>query len=73
MCLSGPLTRLAVRRVSGRADSYPHPGEGGIALVGSVPAAGGSRAYQVAYRDAPSWCTPATFTVSNSYVVGWRP
>jgi hypothetical protein len=73
MCMTGPLRRLAVRSVSSQADAYPHAGEAGIALVGSVPPAGGTRAYQVAYRDAQSWCTPATFTISNSYVVGWRP
>jgi hypothetical protein len=72
-CFGGTAVRLAVRGITGGQDTYPHAGETGVALKGSVPALGGSRTYQVVYRDAATFCTSSTFNTSNAYVIAWQP
>jgi len=72
-CVGGTIVRLATRSVTVGQDTYPHPGELGVALQGSVPALGGTRTYQVVFRDASFWCTASTYNTSNAYVIAWRP
>jgi hypothetical protein len=72
-CFGGAAVRLAVHSVQGGADTYPHAGETGIAQKGALPLVGGTRTYQVVYRDAASYCTSSTFNSSNGYVITWQP
>jgi hypothetical protein len=74
-CMAGPTMRIAlvhtVPGIPGR--QYPQTGEACISVRGSVPPSGGYRAYQVWYRSAQAFCTPATFNMSSAVGVNWLP
>jgi len=40
-------------------------------IAGSVPLGGATRYYQVNYRNAASFCTIATFNITNSLRAVW--
>jgi len=44
-----------------------------VSLQGQIPFYGGTRTYQVSYRNSASFCTPATFNISNGMIVVWIP
>lgn len=71
-CATGSVTRLSTRTNSGGASSYPGPGDASISTRGGVSAPG-IRTYQTYYRDLGSFCTPATFNVTNAVLVRWVP
>ncbi len=72
-CIFGPLMRLWRHTNTQPIESFPGPGEIGLAARGGVPAGGGVRHYQVVYRDAAAWCTSATWNTSNAYRIEWAP
>jgi hypothetical protein len=72
-CAGGALTRLSTKLASGGMVSYPSVGEAPVSVQGLVPPAGGTRAYQVLYRDAVSFCSSATFNTTNAVIVSWSP
>jgi hypothetical protein len=75
LCLSGVLTRLAVR-VTDAAGTLVYPAVGtdpSIALAGGIPPAGGVQHYQLVYRDSPPFCTSGTFNTTNALSVTWMP
>jgi hypothetical protein len=71
-CVAGTMTRLAVRTNTGGASAYPVGAEPRISLRGGATP-GALLGYQVLYRDAPSFCTSATFNLTNGVVVAWAP
>jgi hypothetical protein len=42
-----------------------------ISLRGALPPGGGTRYYQVWYRDVIPFCTPAGFNTSNALTIVW--
>jgi len=71
-CVTGSLTRLGTRPNVTGASSVPAPGNPTLSIAGGV-ATPGTRYYQVAYRDTASFCTPATFNMTNAVSVVWTP
>jgi len=74
-CTGGTIVRLGIETATGVFASYPGaPGDLPVSQKGLLPAAGGSRAYQVWYRDSsPSYCTASTFNTSNGVMIHWLP
>lgn len=72
-CVGGTLIRLQSVTASAGAASLPVPGGSSISVLGHVPSTGGTRYYQVWYRDPANFCTPDTFNISNGMVVVWAP
>ncbi len=72
-CVGGSILRLGLRSVVSSASSFPQPGDLAISTVGLVPPSGGTRFYQAYYRNAVSYCTPATTNRTNGVVVQWSP
>lgn len=74
LCLGGAIRRLLVRTASGGVASFPGTVPHGVASLGGVPAGGGTRVYQVFYRDqSAAHCTPGRFNLSNAYTIVWTP
>ena len=71
-CAGGVVTRLGVKQAAGGAASFPDAGDPSIHAQGSVSAAD-TRTYQVWYRNSASFCTPATFNLTNAVRVRWAP
>jgi hypothetical protein len=73
-CVGGSLLRIGAKHASGGSASYPGAGDLTVSFRGNVPALGAQRSYQVWYRNPdPSFCTSATFNVSNGMLVTWAP
>ena len=75
-CVAGILKRLYVKNASGGAVSAPAIGDPSItvrsAQLGDTIPAGGTRYYQVYYRDPNTgWCPSLTFNVTNGVRIGW--
>jgi len=71
-CVGGNVLRLGTKvNVNGRS-WYPGPGDPPISVRGLVTTPG-VRTYQIWYRNAASFCTPATFNLTNGYEVTWLP
>jgi len=71
VCANGVVIRLGVRQASSGASRYPGPGGIPVSVRGQVPASGGARYYQIWYRVAATFCTPATWSFSNAYRIDW--
>jgi hypothetical protein len=72
-CIGGSLIRLKQRPVVGGSASYPVPGDLSVSARGSVPATGGTRSYQVAYRDPLLSVCGTGFTITSAVSVIWVP
>ncbi len=72
-CASGSVTRLGTKVNAGGASQYPVAGDLSISVRGLLPAAGGTRTYQVWYRNAAAFCTVSTFNLTNGISVQWVP
>jgi hypothetical protein len=71
-CAGGTVVRLkTVQNASGKSQ-YPEAGDPSVSVRGMV-AAGDLRAYQVWYRNAASFCTTATFNLTNGLSIAWTP
>jgi hypothetical protein len=69
-CVGGVIRRLGAKiNVSG-SSSYPVNGEPSISIKGAN-SAGDVSYYQCWYRDPVSYCTPATFNMTNAVKVIW--
>ena len=75
LCLGGSMVRLGTKHnsTSGASGYGPALGDPPVSVRGHVPAAGGTRFYQIDYRDSASFCTPSTFNLSNGLRVVWIP
>jgi len=72
-CAAGTILRLGTKSNVLGASHYPDIGDASIAVRGLVPSIGGTRYYQVWYRNAANFCTSATFNLSNGWAVPWVP
>jgi enterochelin esterase-like enzyme len=73
-CVGGALTRLGTKQAIANFAQYSSVLDAPISLRGQVPVVGGTRYYQVWYRNPdPTWCTPQTTNLSNSWAVSWTP
>ena len=70
-CAGGTLTRVGTVVANGTVARAPEPGGTPLSVRGGVPTEGGVRYYQVWYRNAASFCTPATFNASSGVVLNW--
>jgi hypothetical protein len=75
LCTAGPVRRLGARVTAGGTASWGGPaGTPPISIGGALPPAGGTRYYQGWYRNqAPAFCTPSRFNLTNGYAVTWVP
>lgn len=74
-CVGGTAIRLAVKSAIGGASTFPDPNVGDplLSIRGQIPAIGGTRYYQVWYRNNAVFCAPETFNLSNAVSVVWVP
>lgn len=73
-CLTGPLVRVAVRQASNGIVQFPAPSSPSLSVLGFVPGAGGTRHYQVRYRDnALNFCNSSNYNWTNGYSIAWTP
>ena len=72
-CFAGTLIRIGVHTAVAGNAVYPLGSETPISVKGGIPATGGTRCYQVWYRDPPAFCTSATTNVTNGMSVVWAP
>ncbi len=72
-CIGGNVMRLGTRAVNGGQVALPSaPGGTALSSLGQVMA-GDVRDYQIWYRNAAQYCTPAAFNLSNGLQVTWAP
>jgi hypothetical protein len=71
-CVAGSVVRLRVEINSGGASHYPGSGDLALHVRGGVGTAG-NRYYQVWYRNAASFCSSATFNLTNGLRIAWAP
>ncbi len=80
-CAGGTVVRLSTYGVVAGTASIGYGGTNGLAggdttplhTQGLVPFSGGTRMYQVWYRNAATFCTSATFNLSNGVEISWIP
>lgn len=73
LCLGGSLIRMGVTSVPTGTQPWPLAGAPPLSVTGVVPAAGGSRYYQVIFRDNPGLCVAGTFNLTSAERVEWTP
>jgi acetyl esterase/lipase len=71
-CVSGTIIRLATQTNLAGSSVYPEPGELPVSLRGLV-SVGSTRHYQVHFRDAQTYCSAATWNLSNGLTATWLP
>ncbi|MBL8863588.1 MAG: S8 family serine peptidase [Planctomycetes bacterium] len=69
-CAGGAIVRLATQVNGAGVSTYPLPGQQPVSQRGLVGAPA-SRTYQVWYRNAASFCTSATFNLTNGLHIVW--
>jgi hypothetical protein len=72
-CAGGSIHRLGTKTNAGGASSYPEAGDPPVSVRGAIPALGGTRTYQVWYRNAATYCTVDTFNLTNGVQAVWLP
>jgi len=73
-CTGGSVIRLGAKLPVGNFAQYSSSSDVPISVKGMVPALGGTRTYQVWYRNPdPSYCTAGTFNLSSGWTVAWTP
>ncbi len=73
LCIGGSVLRLgSVTSVAGNS-RFPGPAGPTLSVRGGVPASGATLHYQLWYRNAANYCTPATFNLTNAVTVAWTP
>jgi hypothetical protein len=70
-CAGGVVVRLGTKTNVAGASQYPASGDASIHVKGNVTAPG-TRTYQVWYRNAATYCTTATFNLTNGVLVTWQ-
>jgi hypothetical protein len=76
LCTGGAILRLKSKLASSGSASFGfgQVGDPPVSAAGQVPPAGGTRVYQVWYRNNhPSFCTAARFDLSNGVEIEWAP
>ena len=73
-CAGGSVIRLGAKLPVSNFAQYSSTSDLPISIKGMVPALGGTRSYQVWYRNPdPTFCTAGTFNLSNGWTVTWTP
>lgn len=72
LCVGGTLTRLGVVASTASGSTFPAPPGSALISQLGVVVAGDVRDYQLWYRDAATYCTPATFNLTNAIRVIWQ-
>jgi hypothetical protein len=70
-CVGGTLIRLGSSTNVAGASRFPDIGDPSVSVRGLVTTPGSRRTYQVWYRDASAFCTPANFNFSNGLLITW--
>jgi hypothetical protein len=73
MCAGGGLIRLGVKANVNGASTFGGANDPLVSVKGAVPANGGTRYYQVWYRDNHAFCTAETYNFTNAVSVVWVP
>jgi hypothetical protein len=73
MCAGGGLVRLGVKANVNGASTFGGGLDPLVSVKGAVPADGGTRYYQVWYRDNHAFCMAETFNFTNAVSVVWVP
>jgi hypothetical protein len=71
-CAGGTTVRLGTKTNAGGASQYPSGTDVPISVRGSN-ASGAVRTYQCWYRNIASFCTGATFNLTNAVETTWQP
>jgi hypothetical protein len=69
-CAGGTIVNLGTKSNVAGASQYPGPGDPSVSVRGLVTAPG-VRTYQLWYRNAATFCTPSTFSLTNGLEVTW--
>jgi len=74
-CVAGTTIRLGTRFASGGIVAFGsgQAGDPPVSVRGLVPPSGGTRYYQVWYRNVADFCTFATSNLTNGFRVVWSP
>jgi len=72
LCAGGSTVRLGVKFNVGGASTWPSGGDPALSVAGLV-SPGAVRDYQAWYRDAATFCTSATFNLTNGHELTWAP
>lgn len=72
-CLVGGLTRLGTQVASAGVVAFPPSSAPPLSIAGAVPLGGGTRHYQVRYRNVASYCNASNFNWTNGYTIVWAP
>jgi hypothetical protein len=72
-CIGGTQLRMGTLVASNGVASWPPAGGQPLSVKGLVPPEGGTRYYQVIYRNAADFCTPATFNFTEAEKIVWVP
>jgi hypothetical protein len=72
-CIGGTQIRMGTLVASNGAASWPAAGSPPLSVKGLVPPEGGTRYYQVIYRNAADFCTSATFNLTEAEKIVWLP
>lgn len=72
-CVGGTIVRLGTHSSPDGTAIYPAVGDQPIHVRGNIPPAIARRFYQTWYRNAASFCTSATFNLTNVTTVDWIP
>ena len=72
-CVAGSVVRLGAQTSTGEAAQLPEDSSVSVAARGSISASGGTRHYQVWYRNSPAFCQPETYNLTNGVTVTWTP
>ena len=73
LCVVGSIKRLAIKPATGGVVAFPEAGDPAISTAGSLTTAGGTRAYQLWYRDPANFCGGQFFNTSNAVQIDWVP
>jgi hypothetical protein len=76
LCATGEIIRLKGKiAMSGSMTlGFGNPADQPVSVRGALPAGGGTRVYQVWYRNqAPQFCTAERFNMSNGLEITWVP
>ncbi|MDZ4773033.1 MAG: hypothetical protein SGI72_07845 [Planctomycetota bacterium] len=72
LCVGGSLIRLRTKINVGAAAQFPEPGDTSLSRVsGAASGSGTLYSYQAYYRDTESFCSSATFNLTNAVRSVW--
>jgi hypothetical protein len=71
-CAGGVVIRFDTNTNVAGASTYPFGATPSVSIKGGVSAPG-TRTYQAWYRNAASFCQPATFNLTNGVEINWSP